>query len=188
MAKLYFRYAAMNAGKSTALLQVAHNYAEQGRAAVVFTAQVDDRYGVGKVTSRLGPSCEAHVFYEGFCFFDWALHHAQAHSIDCLLVDEAQFLSEAQVKALHRVVHVLNIPVICYGLRSDFKGTPFEGSTWLLTLADELEEMKTICSCGRKATMNIRVSATGERCLAGGQVEIGGNSRYKQVCGECFYK
>lgn len=185
MAKLYFRFAAMNAGKSTALLQVAHNYEEQGGRALIYTAQVDDRYGAGKVTSRLGVNAAAAVFDQETDFF--ACLAGLAALPECVLIDEAHFLKAEQVKQLHRAAHDLDLAVIAYGLRSDFMGRPFEGSSWLLTLADDLEELKTICRCGKKATMNIRLTQGGQVAVAGEQVQIGGNDRYKSVCARCYY-
>ena len=182
MAKLYFRYSAMNAGKSTALLQVAHNYEEQGQTVALFTAAVDDRYGLAKVTSRLGVSRTAEVFEANTSF-----QEILPDKVACILVDEAQFLQPEQVEELHRIAHLQSIPVICYGLRSDFLGRPFPGSSALLTLADDLEEVKTIFACGRKASMNMRVTETGQRVTCGSQVEIGGNNRYRSVCPRCFY-
>jgi thymidine kinase len=181
MAKLYFRYSAMNAGKSTALLQVAHNYEEQGQTVMLYTAAIDDRYGHGVVTSRLGPQRQAHTFDSTFNFL------AEIPKLSCLLVDEAQFLTPEQVIQLHKLAQVNNIPVICYGLRTDFKGKPFDGSAYLLALADDLEELKNICTCGKKATMNVRVDAHGNRLFDGMQVDIAGNERYRHVCGRCFY-
>jgi thymidine kinase len=171
----------MNAGKSTALLQVAHNYEEQGQQVCLYTAAIDHRYGVGKITSRLGPQRDAAIFDGDFDFF------IGAPTVNCILVDEAQFLSSAQVKQLHRLAHVRGIPVICYGLRSDFLGEPFPGSGYLMALADTIEELKNICTCGKKATMNIRVDAHGQRVISGQQIDIGGNERYQHVCGRCFY-
>jgi thymidine kinase len=175
----------MNAGKSTALLQVAHNYEENERSVVVYTSEHDHRYGVGIVTSRLGPQRKAVCFDAETNFFDAI---AAEHEISCVLVDEAQFLQVEQVKQLHRAAHVLGVPVICYGLRSDFLGDPFPGAAHLLTVADSLEELKTICSCGRKATMNVRVDDRGNRIIAGEQIAIEGDVRYLQVCGRCFYQ
>ena len=184
MAKLYFRFAAMNAGKSTALLQVAHNYEERAQSADLYTAAVDTRYGVGNVTSRLGVTRESMTFDEATDFD--AIYTTRAMP-SCILIDEAQFLSEQQVTQLHRLAHTSTTPVICFGLRSDFQGQPFPGSKALLTLADDLEEMKTICRCGRKATMNVRLDASGNRVTEGAQVEIGGNARYEAVCPRRFY-
>jgi thymidine kinase len=181
VAKLYFRYSAMNAGKSTSLLQVAHNYEEHGKRVELYTAAIDDRYGVGMITSRLGPQRRVGVFDAGTDFL------AGTPDCDCVLVDEAQFLSTAQVVQLHQLAQVRGIPVICYGLRSDFRGEPFPGSAYLLALADDIEELKNICSCGKKATMNVRVDAEGHRIREGEQVSIGGNERYRQACARCFY-
>ena len=171
----------MNAGKSTSLLQVAHNYEEQGQTVQLYTAAIDDRYGVGLVTSRLGPRRQVNVFDATTDFL------AAAPDCACVLVDEAQFLTPAQVTQLHRLAQVRGVPVICYGLRSDFRGEPFPGSAYLLALADDIEEIKNICTCGKKATMNIRVDPEGRRIREGDQVSIGGNESYRQACGRCFY-
>jgi thymidine kinase len=184
MAKLFFRYSAMNAGKSTALLQIAYNYEEQGQRVHLFTAAIDDRSGAGCIASRLGLQRLASVFDAQTDFF--ALLQAE-DCLACVLIDEAQFLTPEQARQLHRLANVRNVPVICFGLRSDFLGNAFPGSAQLLTLADDIEEIKTICACGRKATMNIRIDAQGQRERAGAQVEIGGNNRYQQVCARCFY-
>jgi thymidine kinase len=184
MAKLYFRYSAMNAGKSTALLQVAHNYEENGRRVAIYTAEIDNRYGVGVVTSRLGPQRAVETFDENTDFF---ARFQRDRDLSCVLVDEAQFLTAQQVRQLHRVAHVLNIPVICYGIRSDFLGEPFPGSTYLLTLADSIEEVKNVCACGKKATMNVRVDEFGNRITTGEQIAIEGTVQYVQMCGKCFY-
>lgn len=180
MAKLYFRYSAMNAGKSTAMLQVAHNYEEQGQQVRLFTAAIDDRFGVGKITSRLGLQRDVETYDAGTNFL--ALER-----VACVLVDEAQFLTVAQVQQLHQLAQVQGVPVICYGLRTDFRGEPFPGSIYLLALADDIEELKNICSCGKKATMNVRVDENGQRIREGAQISIGGNERYRQACGRCFY-
>ena len=184
MAKLYFRFAAMNAGKSTALLQVAFNYEERGQSVDLFTAQVDDRCGEGKIASRLGLSRAAEVFHPDLTFGEI---YANRTLPSAILLDEAQFLTHSQVVELHVLAHTGKCPIICYGLRSDFLGQPFPGSRALLTLADDLEEMKTICRCGRKATMNVRLNLDGTRVREGEQVEIGGNSRYEAVCPLRFY-
>lgn len=187
MAKLFFRYAAMNAGKSTALLQVAHNYEERGHQVRIFTARLDDRYGSGFVTSRLGPQRVAETFDAQTDFLAMFLEAGQLRpGVACVLVDEAQFLSAAQVRALHELAHLHGLPAICYGLRTDFRGELFPGSAMLLALADEMDEMKTICECGRKATMNMRLDAAMRRVTEGAQVEVGGNARYRAVCGRCF--
>ena len=171
----------MNAGKSTALLQVAHNYEEQGQQVKLYTAAIDDRYGVGLITSRLGPQRQVGLFDAGTDFL------ADAPRVACVLVDEAQVLTTAQVQQLHQLAQVRGVPVICYGLRSDFRGEPFPGSAYLLALADDIEEIKNICTCGKKATMNIRVDEEGRRIREGEQVSIGGNESYRQACGRCFY-
>lgn len=184
MAKLYFRYSAMNAGKTTALLQVAHNYESHGRAVRIYTAALDDRYGIGRVTSRLGPQREALTFDPET---DFTRELAEAGGLSCVLVDEAQFLAPEQVRQLHAVAHRTGLPVICYGIRSDFRGEPFPGAAYLLTLSDSIEEIKTICACGKKATMNVRVDETGRRVTEGEQIAIEGETRYIQTCGACFY-
>jgi thymidine kinase len=171
----------MNAGKSTALLQVAHNYEEQGQKVRLFTAEIDSRYGVGKVTSRLGPQRAVETFDADHNFLN------DVPQVACVLVDEAQFLTTAQVQQLHQLAQVRGVPVICYGLRSDFRGEPFPGSAYLLALADDIEELKNICTCGKKATMNVRVDEQGGRIREGEQVSIGGNESYRQACGRCFY-
>ena len=183
MSKLYFRYAAMNAGKSTALLQAAHNYEERGMRVRLFTTAHDDRAGSGVIASRLGMARPADTFGQHTEFM-------RAHlgpGIACVLIDEAQFLTPLQVRQLHRMAHVEDMPVLCYGLRSDFRGEAFPGSAALLTLADDVEEMRSICACARKATMNIRIDAHGRRVQHGEQVVIGGNERYRAVCPSCFY-
>lgn len=173
----------MNAGKSTALLQVAHNYEENGRRVRMYTAAIDHR-GQGYVTSRLGPQRKVETFDETLDFAEDLRTH---RDLSCVLFDEAQFLQPLQVRQLHRIAHVWNIPVICYGIRSDFLGDPFPGAAYLLTLADSVEELKTICNCGRKATMNVRVDAAGKRVLQGEQIAIEGSALYIQTCGSCFY-
>ena len=183
MSKLYFRYAAMNAGKSTSLLQAAHNYEERGMQVRLFTASHDDRSGLGIIGSRLGLQRPVETFGSQTVFdADWL-----GQGIACVLIDEAQFLSPEQVRQLHRLAHQKHVPVICYGLRSDFRGEPFPGAAALLTLADDLEEMKTICACARKASMNLRIDDQGRRVNEGEQVVIGGNERYRAVCPSCFY-
>jgi thymidine kinase len=183
MAKLYFRYAAMNAGKSTSLLQAAHNYEERGMRVRIFTAAHDDRAGQGVVASRLGMTRPTDTFGPHTVFDAAGLGPDCA----CVLIDEAQFLTPDQVRQLHRLAHTGKVPVLCYGLRSDFRGEAFAGAATLLTLADELEEMKTICACARKASMNMRIDDQGRRIQEGEQVVIGGNERYRAVCPSCFY-
>lgn len=184
MAKLYFRYAAMNAGKSTALLQAAYNYEERGMTVRLFTAALDDRAGKGVISSRLGLAREADTFGPDTVF----LREHFAPGVACLLIDEAQFLTLTQVRELHRLAHVGGLPVLCYGLRSDFRAEAFPGSAALLTLADDIEEMKSICACGRKATLNLRIDANGQRVREGEQVVIGGNERYRAACPGCYYQ
>lgn len=189
MAKLYFRYAAMNAGKSTQLLQIEHNYRSLGRSVMLLTAAVDDRFGVGAITSRLGVSSEADVFTSKTDMFDLVGQYRASVSdneLGAILIDEAQFLQGEQVQALHRAVHTFDVPVLCFGLRSDFQGNPFPGSAMLMALAEDIEELKNVCSCGSKATMNMRVDAEGNRVRSGPQVLIG-DATYRQVCGKCFY-
>jgi len=181
MAKLFFYYSAMNAGKTTVLLQSAHNYRERGMSPLLFTPLLDDRYRAGVIRSRIGLEAEAICFDAGSNLLeevDAALEKANVH---CVLVDEAQFLSRDQVFQLTEVVDRLNIPVLCFGLRTDFQGELFEGSRYLLAWADELQELKTICHTGRKATMVVRVDEHGYALREGSQVEIGGNERYISV-------
>lgn len=187
MAKLYFYYSAMNAGKTTTLLQSDYNYRERGMKTLLFTPVIDDRYEMGTITSRIGLKADAVSFDKTFNFYA----HIEAHieqepALKCILVDEAQFLSKDQVVQLSDVADFLKIPVLTYGLRSDFLGEPFEGSKYLLTFAEELHEIKTICHCGRKATMNARVDANGKMMVEGEQVEIGGNERYISLCHRHF--
>jgi thymidine kinase len=184
MAKLHFRYAAMNAGKSTALLQAAHNYEERGMTARLFTAALDDRAGKGVIASRLGIAREAETFGPDT---EFVRAHLGEPLPACLLIDEAQFLTPDQVRQLHRLAHVDGVPVVCYGLRSDFRAEAFPGAAALLTLADDIEEMKSVCACGRKAAMNLRLDARGQRVREGEQVVIGGNERYRAVCPACYY-
>lgn len=186
MAKLYFYYSTMNAGKSTSLLQSSHNYRERGMRTLVYTAQFDQRGG-GKVHSRIGLSSEARHFAPGSDLYqEIAVEHA-GQPVSCVLLDEAQFLTRVQVEQLAAVVDRLSIPVLCYGLRTDFRGELFEGSGRLLALADELTELKTICHCGRKATMVVRVGADGAVERVGQQVEIGGNERYVSLCRRHYF-
>ena len=182
MAKLYFHYATMNAGKSTMLLQASYNYRERGMRTVIFIASLDERAGKGKVASRIGLSSEAIPFSAGDDLFtSIATMHAQ-EPIACVFVDEAQFLSAEQVWQLARVSDRVGIPVMAYGLRTDFQGKLFPGSHELLAIADELREVRTICHCGRKATMVVRVDETGEVIRQGAQVEVGGNEKYVSLC------
>jgi thymidine kinase len=180
---MFYRYSAMNAGKSTYLLQVAHNYNENGKEVFLLTSALDGRDGFGVIASRIGLRRMAVTYDTATRFID-LLNDVD---VACVLIDEAQFLTFEQVRELHQWVYQRNIPVICFGIRSDFQGNPFPGSAALLTLADELEEIKTVCQCGKRATMNIRTDENGCRVREGEQVMIGGNSRYRQVCAKCFY-
>ncbi len=182
MAKLYFHYSTMNAGKSTILLQSAHNYQERGMKPLLLTAKLDNRAGLGKIVSRIGISETAEVFSTGENLYSKISVEHSKKKIHCVFVDEAQFLSEAQVWELTKVVDVLKIPVMCYGLRVDFRGKLFPGSLNLLALADEMREIKTICHCGKKATMVVRQNESGEAILEGQQVQIGGNETYTSLC------
>ncbi|MEO8402176.1 MAG: thymidine kinase [Gammaproteobacteria bacterium] len=187
MAKLYFYYSAMNAGKSTILLQSAYNYIERDMETLLFTPIIDVRFGKNKISSRIGLNAEAYSFDNQFDFFTYA-HEKIANNpkIKCILVDEAQFLTKQQVIQLTRIVDKLNIPVLTYGLRSDFQGEPFPGSQYLLILADNIIEIKTICHCGKKAIMNARIDANGEIVKKGEQIQIGGNERYIAMCRKHF--
>ncbi|EPL1606296.1 thymidine kinase [Enterobacter roggenkampii MGH 34] len=182
MAQLYFYYSAMNAGKSTALLQSSYNYQERGMRTVVYTAEIDDRFGAGKVSSRIGLSSPARLFNPKTDLFEDIRAEHAAQPIHCVLVDESQFLTREQVHALSEVVDERDIPVLCYGLRTDFRGELFEGSQYLLAWSDKLVELKTICFCGRKASMVLRLDQAGKPYADGEQVVIGGNERYVSVC------
>lgn len=185
MAKLYFYYSSMNAGKSSSLLQADFNYRERGMVTMLWTAALDTR-SAGMVRSRIGLKAEAHAFHPST---DLRAAITAAHcesALDCVLLDEAQFLSETQVWQLAGVADELGIPVLCYGLRTDFQGALFPGSAVLLGIADALVELKAVCHCGRKATMNLRVSEDGSAVKQGAQTEIGGNDRYVALCRKHF--
>jgi thymidine kinase len=188
MAKLYFYYAAMNAGKSTTLLQADFNYRERGMETMLWTAAHDDRADTGTIGSRIALSAPAHSYSSDIDLFDAVGDEQKNRKLDCVLVDEAQFLTRDHVLQLCRVTDELKIPVLCYGLRTDFLGHLFEGSAALLALADELIELKAVCECGRKATMNLRVDAEGYAVAAGAQTEIGGNERYIALCRKHFFE
>ena len=188
MAKLYFHYSSMNAGKSTALLQANHNYGERGMSTVLFTAKLDDRDGVGLIRSRIGIDHGALVFADGDDLLEIVREEIGRRSVDCVLIDEAQFLSKAQVHQLTKVVDEENVPVLTYGIRTDFLGETFEGSKYLMAWADEIKEIKAICHCGKKATMNARIDSSGRMETEGNQIEIGGNERYVSLCRSCFSK
>ena len=186
MAKLYFYYASMNAGKSTTLLQAAFNYQERGMETMLWTAELDDRYEVGAITSRIGLKAEAHRFRPETNLFDDVLAEQARRPLACVLVDEAQFLSRDQVLQLARLADEKNIPIVTYGLRTDFLAELFPGSAALLGIADTLVELKAVCECGRKATMNLRVDADGNAVKEGAQTEVGGNDRYVALCRKHF--
>lgn len=186
MAQLYFYYSAMNAGKSTSLLQSAYNYDERGMNAEIFTAALDDRFGEGKVASRIGLEASAHLFNQETQLLDTVSVLHQQKAINCLFIDEAQFLTKAQVQQLVSVVDDLDIPVLAYGLRTDFLGETFEGSRYLLAWADKLIELKTVCHCGRKANFVVRMDQNGVAAREGEQVEVGGNDRYESMCRKHF--
>ena len=189
MAKLYFYHSAMNAGKTTTLLQSAYNYRERGMRAVILTPKLDHRGGSGTVASRIGLQSDGIAFDRDADLLAVVRTDIAAHGpLHCVLVDEAQFLSKAQVWQLSEVVDALRIPVLCYGLRTDFRGELFEGSQYLLAWADEITEIKTICHSGKKATMTVRVDAQGRAVQDGPQVEIGGNERYVSVSRAEFKK
>ena len=186
MAKLYFYYSAMNAGKSTSLLQSAYNYKERGMRPFIMSAAIDNRYSIGKVTSRIGLEAEAYLFHKEDDLFKILSEENKKQGINCVLIDESQFLSRDQVKQLAIAVDDLDIPVLCYGIRTDFRGELFPGSQHLLAWADNLIELKTICHCGSKATMVVRTDEEGNIINDGDQVVIGGNDRYQSMCRKHF--
>ncbi|MBQ4808763.1 thymidine kinase [Phaeobacter sp. HS012] len=182
MAKLYFHYSTMNAGKSTVLLQASHNYRENDMDTYLLTAALDDRAGQGRIASRIGIGAEADMFRPGENLYDKVSNRLARGAVASIFVDEAQFLSPDQVWDLARVVDDLRVPVLCYGLRVDFQGKLFPGSATLLALADEMREVRTICHCGKKATMVIRQDENGQTITEGAQVQIGGNETYLSLC------
>ncbi|WP_299646023.1 thymidine kinase [uncultured Jannaschia sp.] len=186
MAKLYFHYSTMNAGKSTLLLQAAYNYNERGMQTYLLTARFDDRAGAGRIASRIGIEAPAETWDAGSDLFAMIAARLADGPCGCVLVDEAQWLSRDQVWQLARAVDDLDVPVMTYGLRVDFRGELFPGSATLLALADELREVRTICHCGRKATMVVRRDAEGRALTEGAQVEVGGNDRYVSLCRRHF--
>ena len=188
MAKLYFYYAAMNAGKSTTLLQADFNYRERGMETMLWTAAFDNRSGEGTIGSRIALSAPAHTYDEDVDLFTAVGEELKRRRLHCVLVDEAQFLTQRHVVELCEVADKLGIPVLCYGLRTDFQGKLFPGSAALLALADSLIELKAVCECGRKATMNLRVDAEGHAVSSGAQTEIGGNDRYVALCRRHFFE
>ncbi len=182
MAKLFFNYSTMNAGKTTVLLQASHNYRENGMQTYLLTAAIDGRAGQGRIASRIGIGAEADIFAPGDDLFARIVQRLDQGPVACVFVDEAQFLEPDQVWQLARVVDDLNLPVLAYGLRVDFRGELFPGSAALLALADEMREVRTICKCGRKATMVIRQDEAGNIITSGAQVQIGGNETYVSLC------
>jgi thymidine kinase len=182
MAKVYFYYSAMNAGKSTVLLQSSYNYQERGMRTLVFAPAIDTRSGLGRIRSRIGLEAGAEVLSGTDNLLHRVTREHGLSPVACVLVDEAQFLTPAQVSQATDIADNLGIPVLCYGLRTDFQGNLFPGSAALLALADDLIELKTICHCGRKATMNLRTTTDGKAIREGAQVEIGGNERYVPMC------
>ncbi|MDX3773625.1 thymidine kinase [Chromatiaceae bacterium AAb-1] len=186
MAQLYFYYSAMNAGKSTSLLQSAYNYQERGMAVAIYTAAIDNRFGAGKVSSRIGLEMDAHIFDGSLNFSEHIAALKVQGRLDCVLIDEAQFLSKQQVRQLTDVVDDMNIPVLAFGLRTDFLGETFSGSQALLAWADKLIELKTICHCGRKANFVVRLDEHGKPAREGSQIQIGGNERYVSMCRQHF--
>lgn len=183
MAKMYFYYAAMNAGKSTNLLQASHNYTERGMKTEIFTSSLDNRYGYGYVTSRLGIKEKATLYNNDFNFFEFMKDKTDT---SCIFVDESQFLTREQVDQLASIVDTFNIPVLAYGLRTDFQGNLFEGSMRLLAISDSIKELKTMCFCGVKAVMNARIDKDGKVIRDGEQIEIGGNEAYVPLCRKHF--
>tara|TARA_A100001015_G_scaffold118507_1_gene131417 strand:+ start:173 stop:760 length:588 start_codon:yes stop_codon:yes gene_type:complete len=186
VAKLYFYYSAMNAGKTTTLLQSSHNYAERGMTTLLLKPLIDDREGLNVIRSRVGLEAEAKNFEKDENLLQTVEAQHKKKSLNCVLVDEAQFLTRDQVIQLGNVVDLLEIPVLCYGLRTDFLGELFEGSRSLLAWADELREIKTVCHCGKKAIMTVRLNEKGKPLLAGEQIQIGGNESYVSMCRRHF--
>jgi len=186
MAKLYFNYSSMNAGKSTMLLQANHNYIERGMNPRIYTSDLDNRFGKGEIVSRIGLKAKSNIFTSKTDIYMDILNFRKNSIVDCVLIDEAQFLTQNQVSQLGKVVDELDIPVLTFGIRTDFQGNLFEGSKYLLAWADNLKEIKTVCHCGRKATMVLRLNAKGEVVSDGTQIEIGGEEKYVSVCRKHF--
>ena len=186
MAKLYFNYSSMNAGKSTMLLQANHNYIERGMNPRIYTSDLDNRFGKGEIVSRIGLKAKSNIFTSKTNIYRDILNFSKNSIVDCVLIDEAQFLTQNQVSQLGKVVDELDIPVLTFGIRTDFQGNLFEGSKYLLAWADNLKEIKTVCHCGRKATMVLRLNAKGEVVRDGTQIEIGGEEKYVSVCRKHF--
>ena len=188
MAKLYFNYSSMNAGKSTMLLQANHNYTERGMNAQLYTSELDTRFGNDEITSRIGLKKKSNIFTTETDIYSDILNRNNEVSVDCLLIDEAQFLTKEQVAQLGMIVDKLDIPVLAFGIRTDFQGNLFEGSKYLLAWADNLKEIKTVCHCGRKATMVLRINDKGQVIEDGMQIEIGGEDKYVSVCRKHFFE
>ena len=186
MAKLYFNYSSMNAGKSTMLLQANHNYIERGMNPRIYTSDLDNRFGKGEIVSRIGLKAKSNIFTSKTDIYRDIINFSKNSIVDCVLIDEAQFLTQNQVSQLGKVVDELDIPVLTFGIRTDFQGNLFEGSKYLLAWADNLKEIKTVCHCGRKATMVLRLNAKGEVVSDGTQIEIGGEEKYVSVCRKHF--
>lgn len=186
MAKLYFNYSSMNAGKSTMLLQANHNYIERGMKPEIYTSNLDSRFGTGEIVSRIGLKSKSNIFDIKTDIYSEILNKKNKKKIDCVLIDEAQFLTKDQVTQLGQVVDILNIPVLTFGIRTDFQGNLFEGSKYLLAWADNLKEIKTVCHCGRKATMVLRLNEQGQIVEDGSQIDIGGEEKYVSVCRKHF--
>jgi len=186
MAKLYFNYSSMNAGKSTMLLQANHNYIERGMKPEIYTSNLDSRFGTGEIVSRIGLKSKSNIFDIKTDIYSEILNKKNKKKIDCVLIDEAQFLTKDQVTQLGQVVDILNIPVLTFGIRTDFQGNLFEGSKYLLAWADNLKEIKTVCHCGRKATMVLRLNEHGQIVEDGSQIDIGGEEKYVSVCRKHF--
>jgi thymidine kinase len=188
MAKLYFNYSSMNAGKSTMLLQANHNYTERGMNAQLYTSELDTRFGNDEITSRIGLKKKSNIFTTKTDIYRDILSKNNEVLVDCLLIDEAQFLTKEQVAQLGMIVDKLDIPVLAFGIRTDFQGNLFEGSKYLLAWADNLKEIKTVCHCGRKATMVLRINDKGQVIEDGMQIEIGGEDKYVSVCRKHFFE
>ena len=188
MAKLFFNYSSMNAGKSTILLQANHNYKERGMNTVIYTSSIDNRYGKKEIVSRIGLKAESNIFSDSTDIYKEIVNFKKEKKVDCVLIDEAQFLNKDQVTQLGQIVDELDIPVLTFGIRTDFKGNLFEGSEYLLAWADNLKEIKTVCHCGRKATMVLRLDKSGNVIEEGDQIEVGGNEKYVSICRKHFYE
>ncbi len=186
MAKLYFNYSSMNAGKSTMLLQANHNYIERGMKPRIYTSDLDNRFGNGEIVSRIGLKSKSNIFTSKTDIYKDISNVSTHSNVDCVLIDEAQFLTQNQVIQLGKIVDEFGIPVLAFGIRTDFQGNLFEGSKYLLAWADNLKEIKTVCHCGRKATMVLRLNTRGEIVSDGTQIEIGGEEKYVSVCRKHF--